>query len=43
VFFLLVALAAGVWAAWHFVVRKKLILHANSTQVAPSVRRTSRG
>jgi cytoskeleton protein RodZ len=34
VFFLLVVLAAGAWAAWHFVVRKKLILHANPSQVA---------
>lgn len=36
VFFLLVALAASAWAAWHYVVRKKLILHANpAAQVLP--------
>lgn len=30
IFFLLAALAAGAWLAWHYVVHKKLILHTNA-------------
>ena len=37
VFFLLAVLGAGVWLAWHYVVRKKLIPHSNASAVVLSV------